>query len=45
MLQLGVLPSDFYNSSFSEMQAALNAKSRDDRIQDPVELARKAGLI
>ncbi|WP_444699604.1 hypothetical protein [Lactiplantibacillus plantarum] len=41
LLEQGILPEDFYNSSFSDMQTALNAKSREDRIQDPYELARR----
>lgn len=45
LLQEGVLPQQFYNSSFSEMEDALNAKSRKDRVQDPFELARKIGAI
>lgn len=34
----GILPSDFYKSSFSDMMAAQNAKSRKDRPQDPLTL-------
>ncbi|ASL36987.1 hypothetical protein QEO67_05280 [Lactiplantibacillus plantarum] len=45
LISQGILPSDFYQSSFSEMQTALNAKSRKDRIQDPLELARQIGAL
>ena len=45
LISQGILPSDFYQSSFSEMQTALNAKSRKDRVQDPLELARKIGAL
>lgn len=38
VLQMGVLPEDFYNSSFSDMVAAQNARSRKDRPQDPLSL-------
>lgn len=41
-LQMGILPEDFYNSSFSDMLAAQNAKSRKERIQDPIALASGA---
>ncbi|MFC6170352.1 hypothetical protein [Loigolactobacillus jiayinensis] len=44
-LEQGILPQQFYDSSYSDMQDALNAKSRKDRIQDPFEVARQAGLI
>lgn len=37
-LSNGILPGDFYNSSFSDFTAAQNAKSRKDRIQDPLAL-------
>lgn len=39
LLEQGILPDAFYKSSFSDMQEAMNAKSRKDRIQDPYELA------
>jgi len=45
LISQGILPSDFYQSSFSEMQTALNAKSRKDRVQDPLELARQIGTL
>ena len=45
LISQGILPSDFYQSSFSEMQTALNAKSRKDRVQDPLELARQIGAL
>ncbi|AGE39585.1 hypothetical protein LG347_00640 [Lactiplantibacillus plantarum] len=45
LVSQGILPSDFYQSSFSEMQTALNAKSRKDRVQDPLELARQIGAL
>lgn len=45
LIAQGILPSDFYQSSFSEMQTALNAKSRKDRVQDPLELARQIGAL
>ncbi len=38
-LKAGILPEDFYNSSFSDMLSAQNAKSRKERIQDPIALA------
>ncbi|MFT8725388.1 hypothetical protein [Liquorilactobacillus nagelii] len=45
-LQQGILPNQFYNkNSFSELQSALKAKPRKDRIQDPLKLARDAGLL
>lgn len=44
-LEQGILPSSFYSSSFSELQDALKAKSRKDRIQDPLELAQQAGIL
>ena len=37
-IQNGILPTDFYDSSFSDMIAAQNAKSRKERIQDPIAL-------
>ena len=43
MLQQGVLPTDFYNTSFSDLMDVQQAKSRKDRIQDPVALAMSAG--
>ena len=45
MLQNGVPPTEFYNTSMDDMTRVINAKSRDDRVQDPLVLARKAGLI
>lgn len=45
LISQGILPSDFYQSSFSEMQTALNAKSRKDRVQDLLELARQIGAL
>ena len=41
-IQNGILPTDFYDSSFSDMIAAQNAKSRKERIQDPIALASGA---
>ena len=41
-IQNGILPTDFYETSFSDMMAAQNAKSRKDRIQDPIVLASGA---
>ena len=41
-MQTGVLPGDFYASSFSEFMDAQNAKSRKDRLQDPIALATGA---
>ncbi|WP_251576158.1 hypothetical protein [Limosilactobacillus agrestimuris] len=41
-IQSGILPTDFYETSFSDMMAAQNAKSRKDRIQDPIALASGA---
>lgn len=41
-MQNGILPTDFYETSFSDMQAARNAKSRKDRIQDPLSLVKGA---
>ena len=43
-LEQGVMPSGFYDSSFGDMQDALNAKPRDDRVQDPMEWLKKIGL-
>jgi len=45
LISQGILPSDFYQSSFSEMQTAFNEKSRKDRVQDPLELARQIGAL
>ena len=42
-LENGILPGDFYNSSLSDMTSALSAKSRKERLQDPVQLAMQAG--
>ncbi|MGK4018741.1 hypothetical protein [Lactiplantibacillus plantarum] len=39
LLEQGILPDSFYKSSFSDMQEAMKAKSRKDRIQDPYEFA------
>lgn len=44
-MQTGILPSDFYNSSFSDLQAALSAKEPKDRVQDPLDLARNIGAL
>ena len=41
-IQSGILPTDFYETSFSDVMAAQNAKSRKDRIQDPIALASGA---
>lgn len=38
-MQTGVTPTEFYQSSFSDLMAAQNAKSRKDRQQDPIALA------
>lgn len=43
LLQQGILPSDFYNMSFSDLMAVQKAKSRKDRVQDPLKLAMSAG--
>ncbi|HJA46977.1 MAG TPA: hypothetical protein H9792_04330 [Candidatus Limosilactobacillus excrementigallinarum] len=43
MLQQGVLPTDFFATSFSDLMDVQKAKSRKDRIQDPVALAMSAG--
>ncbi|MHC3377751.1 hypothetical protein [Ligilactobacillus equi] len=40
MIQYGVLPGDYYNSSFSDMQTALAAKAPKDRPMDAGEFAR-----
>ena len=40
MLQNGILPEDFYNSSFSDMQTALAAKAPEQRVMDAGEFAR-----
>lgn len=45
MLEQGVMPNSFYDSSFGDMQDALNAKSRDDRVQDPMEWLKKIGIL
>ena len=42
---MGIMPEKFYASSHSDMETVLNAQSRKDRVQDPVEMARQAGLI
>ena len=44
MLSQGVLPTDYFNTSFSDLMAVQNAKSRKDRVQDPLAIARKLGL-
>ncbi len=44
MLSQGVLPTDYFNTSFSDLMAVQNAKSRKDRVQDPLAVARKLGL-
>lgn len=41
----GVLPTDFYNTSMSDFIKVQNAKPREERVQDPLTLARQAGLI
>ena len=43
MLEQGVLPTDFFNTSFSDLMDVQRAKSRKDRIQDPLKLAMQAG--
>lgn len=40
MIQNGILPDDFYNSSFSDMQTALAAKPPEERIVDAGAFAR-----
>lgn len=42
MLQQGVLPTDFFETSFSDFMAVQNAKSRKDRVVDPFKLAMSA---
>lgn len=44
MLSQGVLPTDYFDTSFSDLMAVQNAKSRKDRVQDPLAVARKLGL-
>ena len=44
LLGQGVLPGDFFNTSFSELMAVQNAKPRKDREQDPLTVARQLGL-
>lgn len=44
-MEKGISPGEFYNSSFSEWQSAWNAKAPEDRVQDPLELARSVGAI
>lgn len=44
LLGQGVLPGDFFNTSFSELMAVQNAKPRKDRAQDPLAVARQLGL-
>lgn len=41
-IQNGILPTDFYDSSFSDMMSAQYAKSRKERIQDPLSLVEGA---
>lgn len=36
----GVLPEDYYNSSYSDMQTALVSRPRDERVVDAGEFAR-----
>lgn len=43
MLQQGVLPTDFFETSFSDFMAVQNAKSRKDRVVDPFKFAMSAG--
>lgn len=43
MLQQGVLPTEFFATSFSDLMDVQNAKSRKDRLQDPLALAMQAG--
>ena len=40
LTESGVLPTDYYNSSFSDMQAALTAKPREERPVDAGAFAR-----
>lgn len=44
-MQNGILPDDFYKSSFSDMMAAQNAKSRKDRPQDPLTLVGSEAFL
>lgn len=41
-MQNGILPSDFYKTSFSDVMAAQNARSRKERPQDPLKLLNGA---
>ncbi|WP_317760058.1 hypothetical protein [Liquorilactobacillus mali] len=43
-LQQGILPTQFYDTSFSDLQMSLKAKSRKERVQDPMELIKKLGI-
>lgn len=44
-LAQGMLPTDYYDrSSLSDLQDVLKAKSRKDRVQDPMQLLIQAGL-
>lgn len=42
-MKQGTMPSDFYRNSFSDFMAAQNAKSRKDRLQDPLAFAKEVG--
>ncbi|MBB1079070.1 hypothetical protein H5S09_03695 [Limosilactobacillus sp. STM2_1] len=44
-MQNGILPGDFYKSSFSDMMAAQNAKARKDRPQDPLTLVGSEAFL
>ena len=44
MMQNGILPTDFYNSSMSDFIQAQKARTPEDRPVDPLALARGAGL-
>ena len=41
-MQNWILPSDFYKTSFSDVMAAQNARSRKERPQDPLKLLNGA---
>ncbi len=44
-MQNGILPSDFYNTYFSDLQSAQGAKEPKDRVQDPLDLVRSLGAL
>lgn len=44
-MSTGVTPTEFYQSSFSDLMAAQNAKSRKDRLQDPLSLIDGADAL